>query len=123
MGIWMEGRLGWLGRDVGISISIARPGFGWSLTESRKPTVNSALLSIRPEAAALVDAWNFSDLELQSQLGRKDGNVYEGYFQWALKEPLNKSVGGKAVFDGYQEFLKPLISGEVAERVKSGAKL
>ncbi|KAI9028059.1 acyl-CoA dehydrogenase/oxidase [Hyaloraphidium curvatum] len=82
--------------------------------------------AVRPEAAALVDAWQFSDLELQSQLGRADGNAYEGMFLWALRDPVNKGMGGKAVFDGYGEFLRPLITGEVAaeaRRARDGPKL
>ena len=35
--------------------------------------VRSLLAALRPEAVALVDAWDYSDYELNSALGRYDG--------------------------------------------------
>ncbi|CAG8727246.1 14289_t:CDS:1, partial [Racocetra fulgida] len=37
---------------------------------------------IRPEAIGLVDAWEFSDNDLNSALGRGDGNVYNALYEW-----------------------------------------
>ena len=54
------------------------------------------LVSIRPNAVALVDAWSFHDYELNSALGRYDGNVYEALYKWAQKAPLNKTQVGPA---------------------------
>lgn len=65
-----------------------------------------------------MDAWDISDTELQSQLGRKDGNAYESYFLWVQREPVNQGKGGKGVIPGYEQYLKPLLSGEVAARAK-----
>lgn len=57
--------------------------------------VNSRILElltlIRPNAVALVDAFDFKDMTLGSVLGRYDGNVYENLFEWAKKSPLNKT--------------------------------
>lgn len=47
------------------------------------------LLEIRPNAVALVDAFDYRDEMLNSSLGRYDGNVYEHMFEWAKRSPLN----------------------------------
>lgn len=47
-----------------------------------------------------------SDYRLNSVLGRKDGNAYEALWNWAQKNPLNKTQ----VVDGYKEYIKPLLS-------------
>lgn len=50
----------------------------------------TALLSkIRPNAVALVDAFDVQDDILGSILGRYDGNVYENLYKWAKSSPLN----------------------------------
>jgi len=46
---------------------------------------------IRPNAVALVDAFDFPDDLLCSVLGRYDGQVYENLYSWAAKSPLNKT--------------------------------
>jgi len=38
-----------------------------------------------------VDAFDFTDRELNSVLGRKDGHVYENLLEWAKSSPLNKT--------------------------------
>ena len=49
---------------------------------------------IRPNAVALVDAFDFHDEIMGSILGRYDGNVYEELYKWAKSSPLNeKEVG------------------------------
>ncbi|KAE8576961.1 hypothetical protein XENTR_v10004383 [Xenopus tropicalis] len=53
--------------------------------------VKDLLAVIRPNAVALVDAFDYSDTQLGSVLGRYDGNVYENMFEWAKKSPLNKT--------------------------------
>ena len=67
------------------------------------------LVSIRPNAVALVDAWSFHDYELNSALGRYDGNVYETLFEWAKKGPMNKTEVGPA----YETLLKPKIKANL----------
>jgi len=51
---------------------------------------------IRPNAVALVDAFDFPDALLCSVLGRYDGQVYENLYSWAAKSPLNKVQVGIA---------------------------
>ncbi|ETS85063.1 hypothetical protein PFICI_03088 [Pestalotiopsis fici W106-1] len=59
--------------------------------------VMKLLEEIRPHAIRLVDAWKFSDWQLDSSLGRYDGNVYQDMFYRASElNPLNK-----VVFDPY----------------------
>lgn len=48
------------------------------------------MAKIRPNAVALVDAWQFSDRQLRSVLGRYDGRVYENMLKWAKESPFNK---------------------------------
>ncbi|XP_066443576.1 peroxisomal acyl-coenzyme A oxidase 1 isoform X2 [Eleutherodactylus coqui] len=61
---------------------------------------------IRPNAVALVDAFDYTDTHLGSVLGRFDGNVYENMFEWAKKSPLNKTQ----VHESFYKYLKPLQS-------------
>lgn len=53
--------------------------------------VKELLAVIRPEAVALVDAFDYRDMSLGSVLGRYDGNVYENMFEWAKNSPMNKT--------------------------------
>lgn len=48
------------------------------------------LAELRPVAVALVDAFDFRDRQLNSVLGRYDGDVYPNLFKWARESPLNK---------------------------------
>ena len=72
------------------------------MTESQITQVNQRikelLTVIRPDAVALVDAFDFQDVTLGSVLGRYDGNVYENLFEWAKKSPLNKAEVPKTMF-------------------------
>lgn len=53
--------------------------------------INEVLNEIRPDAVALVDSFGFDDYQLQSTLGRHDGNVYEAIYQEAKLSPLNQT--------------------------------
>ncbi|KAI5655741.1 hypothetical protein M9H77_32928 [Catharanthus roseus] len=64
---------------------------------------------VRPNAVALVDAFNYTDHYLGSILGCYDGNVYAKLYDAAWKDPLNESV----VPDGYQEFIRPLLKRQL----------
>ncbi|OQV05430.1 hypothetical protein CLAIMM_10172 [Cladophialophora immunda] len=69
------------------------------ITLARTKTVMTLLGEIRPHAVRLVDAWKFSDWQLDSSLGRYDGNVYEDMFHRASElNPLNS-----VVFDPYPD--------------------
>jgi len=66
---------------------------------ARTKTVPALLEEIRPHAVRLVDAWKFPDWQLDSSLGRFDGNVYTDMFKRASEDnPLNK-----VVFDPYPD--------------------
>ncbi|XP_010887717.1 peroxisomal acyl-coenzyme A oxidase 1 isoform X2 [Esox lucius] len=67
-------------------------------------TLKQLLVQLRPDAVALVDAFDFRDEMLNSVLGRYDGNVYEHMFEWARRSPLNKTE----VHESYHKYLKPL---------------
>lgn len=49
------------------------------------------LAEIRLIAVPLVDAFDFRDRELDSVLGRFDGDVYANLLKWARESPLNKN--------------------------------
>ncbi|KAG7392577.1 hypothetical protein PHYBOEH_006343 [Phytophthora boehmeriae] len=60
---------------------------------------------IRKNCVLLTDAWDFSDFELNSTIGRYDGDIYRALVKRAADEPLNKTQ----VPEGYEAYLKPLI--------------
>ncbi|KAI4364840.1 hypothetical protein MLD38_020878 [Melastoma candidum] len=84
-----------------------------SITPKQGALANDQLRSlyskIRPNAVALVDAFNYTDHYLSSVLGRYDGNVYPTLYEEAWKDPLNDSV----VPDGYQEYIRPLLKQQI----------
>ncbi|KNC56449.1 peroxisomal acyl-coenzyme A oxidase 1 [Thecamonas trahens ATCC 50062] len=57
-----------------------------------KDIVHATLAVIRPDAVALVDAFNFPDFLLNSALGRKDGDVYVGLVEAARSAPVNEHL-------------------------------
>ncbi|XP_075946949.1 peroxisomal acyl-coenzyme A oxidase 1-like [Anarhichas minor] len=68
--------------------------------------VKELLSQLRPNAVALVDAFDHHDRKLNSVLGRYDGNVYENLFEWARRSPLNSTE----VHESFHKYLKPLRS-------------
>uniref|UniRef100_A0A7N6FBR4 Acyl-coenzyme A oxidase n=1 Tax=Anabas testudineus TaxID=64144 RepID=A0A7N6FBR4_ANATE len=68
--------------------------------------IKELLSQLRPNAVALVDAFDFHDKKLNSVLGRYDGNVYEHMFEWARRSPLNSTE----VHESFHKYLKPLRS-------------
>lgn len=72
--------------------------------------VDELLSEIRPDCIGITDGFGLTDHELQSTLGRHDGNVYEAIYSEARLSPLNQTphmVGWQhlaKVLDG--EFLK-----------------
>ncbi|KAI9819433.1 MAG: fatty-acyl coenzyme A oxidase [Thelocarpon impressellum] len=57
---------------------------------ARTRTVMKLLEELRPHAVRLVDAWQFTDWQLDSSLGREDGKVYEDmFFRASELNPLN----------------------------------
>jgi len=73
-----------------------------------KAAAVEAMERLRPNAVALVDAFDIPDRILNSTIGRFDGNVYEALYEHARKNPLNKTEP----FTGY-EYLKPHLDLEV----------
>ncbi|KAK3088150.1 hypothetical protein FSP39_015398 [Pinctada imbricata] len=62
------------------------------------------LAEIRPNAVALVDAFDYPDAILQSCLGRYDGQVYQALYDFAKSSPLNE----KEVLDSFFDYVKPV---------------
>mmetsp|Transcript_109874 Transcript_109874/g.309888 ORF Transcript_109874/g.309888 Transcript_109874/m.309888 type:complete len:725 (+) Transcript_109874:77-2251(+) len=60
-----------------------------ALLDSINARIDELLQEIRPDCVGLVDGFGCSDHELQSTLGRFDGNVYEAIYDEARKSPLN----------------------------------
>ncbi|KAH8389957.1 hypothetical protein KR200_004728, partial [Drosophila serrata] len=71
--------------------------------------LETVLTKLRPDAVAIVDGFDFSDLQLNSTLGSFDGNAYERMFDAALKTPMNQ----KAVPASFNELLKPFMKSNI----------
>ncbi|XP_059149991.1 peroxisomal acyl-coenzyme A oxidase 1-like isoform X2 [Physella acuta] len=69
------------------------------------------LASLKPNAVALVDAFDFPDCVLDSDLGRYDGNVYEALMEFARRSKLNKSE----VHEGFYKYQKPFVDSLKAQ--------
>jgi acyl-CoA oxidase len=61
------------------------------------------LRQLRPDAIALVDAFDIPDCTHESTLGCYDGNVYEALYDGATRSRLNQQVP----FRGYKKYLQP----------------
>jgi len=81
-----------------------------------REALQRAMNDTRPNAVALVDAFDIPDNVLNSVLGRYDGNVYEALYESAKKSPINQS---DAPFDGYQEYLRPHLNLEFLKQGNS----
>lgn len=71
--------------------------------------LRSLYAQVRPNAVALVDAFNYTDHYLGSVLGRYDGNVYPKLEEEAWKDPLNDTI----VPDGYHEYVLPILKQQL----------
>ncbi|XP_058460945.1 probable peroxisomal acyl-coenzyme A oxidase 1 [Malaya genurostris] len=63
------------------------------------------LAALRPNAAGIVDSFEYPDYSLGSALGAYDGNVYERLFEEAMKSPLNQEPVNRT----FELYLKPLM--------------
>ncbi|CAC5407985.1 E1.3.3.6 [Mytilus coruscus] len=61
---------------------------------------------IRPNAVALVDAFDIPDQVLQSCLGRYDGQVYQALYDYARMAPMNQTE----IHSTYYTHLRPLMN-------------
>ena len=57
---------------------------------------DTLIKELRPNAVALVDSFGYLDYELNSALGRYDGDVYRGLLEMAQASPLNQTQEGPA---------------------------
>lgn len=64
---------------------------------------------IRPDAVALVEAWDFSDHLLDSAIGSSDGRVYERLMEAARREPLNHAPARER----FEQVLRPMMRGKL----------
>ncbi|KAK9927610.1 hypothetical protein M0R45_024786 [Rubus argutus] len=84
-----------------------------SITAKQASLANDQLRSlysqVRPNAIALVDAFNYTDHYLGSILGRYDGNVYPKLYEEAWKDPLNDTI----VPEGYRKYIQPLLKQQL----------
>ena len=84
-------------------------GFSSEAFSTVEMAISTLLNEIRPDAVPLVDSFGFLDSQLQSTLGRYDGNVYEAiYDEAANKNPLNNSKEGKGKMIGWDIYSKVL---------------
>jgi len=77
-----------------------------------RAAADELLEHLRPDAVALVDAFDIPDRVLSSTIGRADGNVYEALFDTARRSSLNHTDP----FDGYKEFLQPHLDRDFLQR-------
>ena len=80
--------------------------------------VASLLTPLRRDAIALVDAFDLSDWELNSVLGRSDGDVYAQMLAWARRSPLNATE----VVGGFEEHVRPLMGKVSLDRLPSDVR-
>ncbi|KAK9833196.1 hypothetical protein WJX74_009804 [Apatococcus lobatus] len=75
------------------------------------------LVELRPEAVALVDGFGFEDYQLNSCLGRSDGNVYNALLQAAKSSPLNQTEEGPAWHSVLKSWLDPATRQEARSKL------
>ncbi|VDM36834.1 unnamed protein product [Toxocara canis] len=68
-----------------------------SQAESISRAIYDILTLLRPNAVALADSLDFSDRELHSVLGRRDGNVYPALLKWAQQSQLNQTEVSRSI--------------------------
>ncbi|KAG9066414.1 Acyl-coenzyme A oxidase (Acyl-CoA oxidase) [Linnemannia hyalina] len=80
-----------------------------------RQALKDSLKSVRPNAVGFADCFGFTDKFLNSALGSYDGRAYERMAEMTEYEPLNgkEMTDERGVVWGYEEFLRPLIFGEV----------
>lgn len=66
---------------------------------------SSVCAELRPDAIALVDAWDYTDAALGSTIGARDGNIYERQYIAALESEVNQSGQRPEFLDVIAEFV------------------
>uniref|UniRef100_A0A0K0EQU0 Acyl-coenzyme A oxidase n=1 Tax=Strongyloides stercoralis TaxID=6248 RepID=A0A0K0EQU0_STRER len=69
-----------------------------------KNEMYDTLKKVRPQAVSIVDSFDFSDRDMISVLGRRDGNVYENLLKWAQESELNQFE----VLPSHKKYFLPL---------------
>lgn len=87
--------------DLLLDVFVTPQQAAWLRQEARE-----LLIELRPDAIALVDAFSFSDNELNSAIGAYDGDVYNRLLDWASKEPMNAGP----VIQGWREHFQPVLT-------------
>lgn len=79
-----------------------------SSTQAEKISVaiKELLLEVRKNAVLLTDAWDITDFELNSTIGRYDGDMYRALVKRAAQEPLNQSEVADAYYSDLQTLIK-----------------
>uniref|UniRef100_A0A0N4Z9T4 Acyl-coenzyme A oxidase n=1 Tax=Parastrongyloides trichosuri TaxID=131310 RepID=A0A0N4Z9T4_PARTI len=62
------------------------------------------LTKIRPQAVSIVDSFDFTDRDMITVLGRRDGNVYDNLLKWAQSSELNQYE----VLPSHKKYLLPM---------------
>lgn len=64
------------------------------------------MAEIRPNAVAVVDAFDYPDKILDSCLGRYDGQVYQALYEYAKNSPFNEKEASYYYLVFYQVFVE-----------------
>ena len=72
--------------------------------------VNDLLDEFLPDAAALTDAWKFSDASLVSAIGCKDGNAYWHVMEGGQQLEINIAAKNGGVFkEDFEKHIKRVL--------------
>jgi len=101
--------------DILDSQWVGVPSIGVTQVAMVRDIVSELLDALRPDAVALVDAFDIPDRVLCSTIGRYDGNVYEALYNAAQKSDLNQTDP----FKGYEKVLKPRMDAKFLKQRNS----
>ena len=77
--------------ETGIFSSCFQDGYVSSQQSTMlRGRLTDLLADLRPNAVALVDAFDFPDAILDSALGRWDGQVYQALYDFSLNSSMNE---------------------------------
>ena len=75
-------------------------------------TLSAVCSAVKDDSLNLAEAWQLSDIRLDSTLGREDGKYIEALYEAAQNEPLNEHArANKGVSEGYTLYLSSLLRG------------
>jgi len=74
--------------------------------------IDDLLEVLLPDTIALTDAWSFSDANLASALGCRDGDVYTRLLAWTRQLPINVEAAknGGVIKQGWEESVRPFLT-------------